>query len=123
MGRVTRDAAKDERLVAAYRAWDPAVESVEELCGRLGTTRATLYNTLHRNDEPLKTRPAGKGRDTAMGPHRTQDYLLSKLVASEVELERLREEVRLLRAENAGLRGGVVDDRRVPGGPELLDPR
>lgn len=83
---------RDDEIVRAYRVWDPDAESVDELAERLGTTRATLYNVLHRNDEPLKTRRR-RGttlEETKVDP--TVDWLLTRLVQAETELAALRDE-------------------------------
>ncbi|HEX7099316.1 MAG TPA: hypothetical protein VF377_08735 [Acidimicrobiia bacterium] len=47
---------REQEIIAAYDAWDPEVETVNELADRIGVSRSRLYEVLRRHNVELKTR-------------------------------------------------------------------
>jgi hypothetical protein len=105
----------DPSVIAAYEAWDPATETVDELCARLDISKPTLYAVLKRNDvEPRqrrripKVRPDGDGNiavgDPALGRLFEGDQLLQVMAQNALrvlvdEVKRLSREVDELREQ------------------------
>jgi hypothetical protein len=48
--------SRAEDIIKAYEAWDPDQESATELAGRLGISKARLYQVLEEEGVPPKAR-------------------------------------------------------------------
>lgn len=96
--------ADEDRLIQAYKAWDPAESSVDELAAELGTSKTTLYNVLRRRGVLRKVQAArtddartldlellDRMAEQALDVLLEQNYRLKQRVAElEEELEDLR---------------------------------
>lgn len=86
----------EETLIAAYEGWDPTVDtrSAEDIAKGFDVTRQTMYRVLRKHNVPLKAAASSGYEDRP-------------LVTMGAELDRQRDEMRMLRQDVMGIREEV----------------